>query len=117
MTEEDDDSGRLLEHDHEISEEDFNLMVEYLQANVYPFQKDIDAGAIYFECPPIPDRMIICDVKLNNNNFDSNIAGNKGGALRWVNYPFNMTSEDGADTNTYSDNKADYGQIQGSYPL
>lgn len=122
LVEGDNGAGRRLQEDGKVAiplDEAFDIVVDYLKDNVYPNHKNIDAGAIYFTCPPDEEKNDGrgCNVKLQGNEFEANVAGNKGGALRWVNTRFNMeTDEDGADTNTYEDNWADYGPIQASYP-
>ena len=88
---------------------------------------DRDAGAIFYACHPD----VFCDVALIGNTFLSNRAGSSGGALRWVNKNFTLTSDDtggtllerrlsqafiAADTNSYIGNEAPYGPVSASYP-
>ena len=75
-------------------------MVEWLKVNVFPKEKDIDAGAVYYQCEP--SQQVDCEVQLFDNHFKENIAGNKGGALRWVNKRFNEKLGDSADSDSNS---------------
>ena len=55
----------------------------------------MDAGAIYYSCEP---RKLLegeeCDVILDGNLFEANVADNKGGALRYVNKNFTTVYND-----------------------
>ena len=78
----------LLEDPGEVYFED-NLFFNNSADLPTPTKQEKTGGAIFYSCDP--DIIDDCNVGLTNNNFTSNFAINKGGALRWVNKNFTST--------------------------
>ena len=88
---------------------------------------DGEGGAIYYACNADDDFYYNCDVQLQNNTFQGNKAGRKGGSLRYINKNFTMLSLSGTkrrklqdvpfeDSNVYMENQAPYGADLASFP-
>lgn len=71
----------------------------------------VDGGAIYYLCENY--NSLFCDLDIMNNTFESNIASNHGGALKWLyKKPSNLNS------NVFLNNFAGhYGQNIASFPI